>query len=156
MPGVELLLFEEVAEALRGVLPPELGEWRCRAHRYGIKLWFDGEKPGREHYEAQVIGARHVAGAQTLALEIGFHAEHTRSAENDAVITRLLGSERRWRRVLGTEAVVGPFLGRPDDWRRVSETWADPDLSDPELAVEVALRLADYVTALEPLRTAES
>ena len=37
-------------------------------------------------------------------------------------------------------------------WQRLSETWADPDLGDPELPMEVAARLADYITALEPLR----
>jgi hypothetical protein len=36
----------------------------------------------------------------------------------------------------------------------VSETWPDPDLGDPELGTEVALRLADYVLALEPVRRA--
>jgi hypothetical protein len=36
----------------------------------------------------------------------------------------------------------------------VSETWPDPDLSEPDLPVEVAMRLVDYMTALEPsLRT---
>jgi hypothetical protein len=54
--------------------------------------------------------------------------------------------------VIGDEAVVGPFLGRPDVWRRVSETWPDPDLSDGDLALELAGRLTEYVTALEPVR----
>jgi hypothetical protein len=34
----------------------------------------------------------------------------------------------------------------------VSETWPDPDLSDPELCFEVADRLASYITVLEPVR----
>ena len=51
-----------------------------------------------------------------------------------------------------TEAVVGPFLGRAKSWQRVSETWPDPDLGDPELAIEVAAQLADYISALEPAR----
>ncbi len=53
---------------------------------------------------------------------------------------------------MGDAAVVGPFLGRAKSWRRVSETWADPDLGDPELAIELAASLADYITALEPAR----
>jgi hypothetical protein len=53
---------------------------------------------------------------------------------------------------VGKAAVVGPFLGRAKSWRRVSETWADPDLGDPELAIELAASLADYITALEPAR----
>ena len=149
---MQLELFEEVAEALRGVLPPDVGTWQCRAHRYGIKVWFGREMPAREHYEAQVIGARHVAEAEVMAIEVGFHAEHPKPGDNEAVIARLLGVEKKWRKALGRDAVAGAFLGR-DGWARISETWADPDLGDPDLASELALRLAAYVTALEPLRS---
>jgi hypothetical protein len=145
-------LFEEVAEALRGMVPPDLGQLRHRTHRYGTKIWFGEEKPPREHYEAQVLGARDVPDAEVLALEIGFHAEHPRADDNDSVIAALLAHEAAWRKVLGDEAEVGVFLGRAEHWRRVSETWADPDLGDPELGLEVAVRLLDYVTALEPAR----
>lgn len=141
-----------MADALRSLVPADLGTLRLRARRYGVKVWFGAAAPTREHYEAQVIGAAHVVGAAALGLEIGFHAEHPRVEDNDAVLARLQSGEARWRRVLGDEAQVGPFLGRPDDWRRISETWADPDLDDPELAVELATRLTDYITALEPLR----
>lgn len=137
---------------LRGMVPPELADFRHRARRYGIKIWFGPATPVREHYEAQVIAPDAVARATVLALEVGFHAEHPQVADNDAVLVHLLERERRWRRVLGREAVAGPFLGRADRWRRISETWPDPDLSDPELALEVAARLTDYVTALETLR----
>ena len=148
---MDIGLFDEVADTLRGVVPAELGELRLRVQRYGIKVWFDTEKPPREHYEAQVIGARHVEDATVLALEIGFHAEHAKAAENDAVLERLLKAERRWRKVVGREAVAGPFLGRADVWRRLSETWPDPDLGEDDLGIEVALRLRDYVTAIEPV-----
>lgn len=148
---MELGPFDEVADALRGLVPSKLGEPRCRARRYGIKVWFGPAAPPREHYEAQVIGPRHVAGAALLGLEVGFHAEHPRPADNDAVIAHLVRHERRWRDVIGDEATVGPFLGGADNWRRVSETWPDPDLSDPDLGFELAARLVDYITALEPL-----
>jgi hypothetical protein len=149
---VELSLFEEIADALRGLIPRELGVVRCRTRRYGIKVWFDEDGPPREHYEAQVLGADHVSDATVLALEVGFHAEHPQVADNDAVIARLLESEDRWRPEIGGEAVVGSFLGRADVWRRVSETWPDPDLSSTELPFELAARLTDYVIALEPVR----
>jgi hypothetical protein len=149
---VELSLFDEVADALRGMVPPELGDFRHRARRYGIKIWFGPERPLREHYEAQVIAADNVEDATVLALEVGFHAEHPEVADNEKVIAHLLGCEDRWRPMIGEEAVVGPFLGRPDVWRRVSETWPDPDLSDADLAFELAARLTDYLTALEPVR----
>lgn len=149
---MELLLFEEVAEALRGLLPPELGTPRQRARRYGIKVWFGPSAPEREHYEAQVIGAAHVPDATTLALEIGFHTEHPRVADNDAVMAHLLAHEATWRAEIGEEAVAAPFLGRADDWRRISELWPDPDLSDPSLGFDIAVRLVDYITGLEPVR----
>jgi len=149
---VELELFDEVSEMLRGVLPTELGEPRIWARRYGLKLWFGPAKPPREHYEAQVIGATHVPEASVLALEIGFHAEHPKPDDNAAAMAPLLAKKATWRKALGREATAGGFLGRADDWQRLSETWPDPNLGDPELGIEIASRLADYVTTLEPLR----
>ena len=147
---MELGLFDEIGEAVRGLMPPDLGVVRFKAHRYGVKLWFDTDAAPREHYEAQVIGAKHVPDATVLAIEVGFHSEHSKLEENDKVLERLKTSERAWRKVLGKEAVVGAFLGRADQWRRVSETWPDPDLSDDDLCMEVALRVTEYMTALEP------
>jgi len=149
---VELGFFDEVAEAVRSLVGRDRVDMRQQARRWGLKAWFGTDRPGREHYEAQVIAPDGVDGATALALEIGFHAEHPDAAENEAAIARLVAGQDRWRAVLGDDAVVGPFLGRFRDWRRVSETWADPDLGDPDLPVQVALRLADYIDALEPLR----
>jgi hypothetical protein len=152
---MEPSLFDDVGDAVRGLLPPELGPPNLRAHRYGIKVWFGPAKPTREHYEAQVVGARDVPAARVLALEVGFHCEHPKEPDNEAVLARLARHERAWRREIGKEAVAGPFLGRAEHWRRVSEVWIDPDLSEPGLAFEIASRLVDYVTALEPLRRAD-
>ncbi|HET6663810.1 MAG TPA: hypothetical protein VFG94_06115 [Acidimicrobiales bacterium] len=149
---VELGFFDEVAEAVRGLVTGDRVDMRQQARRWGLKAWFGADRPAREHYEAQVIAPAGVDGATVSALEIGFHAEHPDAAENDATIARLMSVQDRWRAALGDEAVVGPFLGRFPDWRRVSETWADPDLDDPDLPVQVALRLTDYIDALEPLR----
>ncbi len=148
---MESQLFEEVGDALRGMLAPDLGELRLRVRRYGIKVWFGPADPPREHYEAQVIGPNEVKEARVLALEIGFHAENSQAADNKRAIAQLVEREQQWRPVL-TEAVVGSFLGRAKSWQRVSETWPDPDLGDPELAIEVAAQLADYISALEPAR----
>ncbi|MGZ8751404.1 MAG: hypothetical protein ACXW1S_00345 [Acidimicrobiia bacterium] len=149
---MEPSLFDDVADALRGMMPSDLGALQLRARRYGIKVWFGPEAPPREHYEAQVIGADAVDEARVLAIEVGFHAEHPKRAENQRVVAHLLEHERGWRRIVGDEAFAGPFLGRADSWQRVSETWPDPDLSDPELVLELAARLVDYATALEPAR----
>jgi hypothetical protein len=147
---LEIGLFDEVGEAVRGMLAPQLGLVRFRAHRYGVKLWFDTDSPPKEHYEAQVIGAKHVPDATVLALEVGFHSEHPKVAENDATMARLAKREKSWRKVVGDDAVAGPFIGRADQWRRVSETWPDPDLDDDELVMQIAIRLTEYMTALEP------
>ena len=151
--ALELHLFEQVADGLHSLVPAEVGPWCQRNHRYGIKVWFGerGSKPERLHFEAQVVGAKHVPGASVLAIEVGFHAEHPDPAVNRAALDALLAAERRWRTALGTEAVAGDFLGRPRDWARLSETWADPDLGDPELPFELAARLTDYLVALGPL-----
>jgi hypothetical protein len=150
---MELALFEGVAEACRSLVPPDLGELQLRPRAYGLKVWIGPVEPPRDHYEAQVVGARHVPGADYLAIEIGFHLEHRTKEENDAALDALVRRERTWRKALGPEAVAGPFIGRPEDWRRISEVWVDPDLGDPELALDLALRLTDYVTAIEPLRS---
>ena len=148
-------VFDEAAQALRGLLPPDLGPVQCRAHRYGLKVWCDpapnGKAP-RQHYEAQVVGARHVPEATVLAIEVGFHSELADPAENQRTLAALVKVEARWRKKLGPEAVAGPFLDDRHGWQRLSETWPDPDLDDPDLGFELAARLTDYITALEPLR----
>jgi hypothetical protein len=149
---VELPIFDEVGEALRGLAPTELGEYHHRAHRYGVKVWFGAAAPPREHYEAQVVGPDADPRATYLAIEVGFHSEYPKAEENDAAIAHLVANERHWRRAIGKEAQIGDFLGRPGKWRRVSETWADPNLDDGGLVIELALRLTDYITALEPVR----
>lgn len=151
---LELPLFEEVGEVVRGLVPGGLGSLRMKPRRYGIKVWLDGavDRAPREHYEAQVVGRREVPAASVLAIEVGFHAEHPDEALNADVLGGLLTVEKKWRRALGAEAVGGVFLGRAEHWRRLSETWVDPDLSEPDLAFEIGSRLVDYMTALEPLR----
>ena len=153
---MELQLFDEVGEVLRGLVSGDLGELRVRHHRYGIKVWFDSDKPTREHYEAQVIGAKHVPEASVLAIEVGFHAEHRDPGENERLLKDLLGREKRWRRALGDDPVAGAFIDDRHGWQRISETWPDPDLGDPELAMDLATRLTDYIRVLEPLRRASS
>lgn len=141
--------FEQVVEALVGFLPPDGRQFSSRVSGRNAKVWFGAE--AREHYEVQMVRRDGVA-----VLEIGFHAEHADAARSEAVLSRLVAAERRWRRSLGKEVEVGPFLGRAGSWRRASETWDGADLSDPGAAVEAADRLAEYIAAFEPLRDAAS
>ena len=149
---MDLVLFDVVDEAVRSLAPEDLGPIRTKVRTYGIKVWFGEPVVNGEHYEAQVIGAGLVDDAAVLALEIGFHCEHPGEQTNDAVVDRIGAVERSWRRRLGPEAEIDAFLGRATHWRRISETWADPDLSDPTIGIEIASRLVDYATALEPAR----
>lgn len=151
---MDLSPFEAAGALLTGMVPAELGTVKQYAHRYGIKVWFDTEKCPKDHYEAQVVGGKDVPKAKVLAIEVGFHAEHPEEAENEAALAKLLQVEKRWRKEIGKEVEATTFFGRAQHWRRVSETWLDPALDDPELAFEIAARLTDYITAIEPLRRA--
>ena len=144
--AIERQLFDWVLDAFEGFAHDIDGSLHSTSHRRGLKVWYGDAK--REHYEAQLIRTDDGAG-----LEIGFHCEYARPEENDAVLARLLAAEVEWRPDLGVEAVAGPFIGA-DHWRRVSEVWQAPDPDDPETAIEIAARLADYVIALEPVRRA--
>ena len=148
---MDLSPFEAAGALLPGMLPSGLGEVRHYAHKYGIKVWFDAEKATKEHYEAQVVGAKDVPDAKVLAIEVGFHAEHKAAERNEETLARLLESEKAWRKVLGPEPDTGPFLGNQKNWRRVSEVWDHAGLTD-DASVEAAERLADYIKVLEPLR----
>ncbi len=135
--------------------PDGLGDLHCRVHRRGIKIWFGTSTPPRAHYEAQVLPLRLAPGGagRRSALEIGFHAEYSKEPENEAELQVLEAASETWRRELGDEAVAGAFLGR-DSWRRLSEVWFDDDLDDPDFGFEIASRLVDYVSVLEPVRLA--
>jgi len=147
---LETHLFEQVADAVRSLMPDAQTSLKLRSHRRGVKAWFGSEKAPREHYEAQVMPRRFVDGTDGVAVEVGFHAEHKDVTHNEAIIAELMKHEKLWRTQLGSEAEVGVFYGA-DQWRRLSEVWLEPDLDDPELAFEMAARLVDYLSALEPV-----
>lgn len=150
------MLFDQVAEVIRGSAPrpagPGAGELRVRVRPGGVKVWYGDAAPPREHYEAQIIAADIVPDARVRALEIGWHAEHPREADNQALLDGLRARESQWRPVLGDEAVAGVFLGRTA-WRRISETWLDPDLDGPDVPFDIGVRLVDYIRALQPIRS---
>lgn len=142
---MERSFFHQVLDVFEGMVSGQVdGELHSTAHRRGLKVWYD--EATREHYEAQLIRRDGEA-----ALEIGFHAEYPKVADNEAVLERLVAVESTWRGGLGDEPAAGEFLGA-DRWRRISETWEPPDPDDVDSAIEVAARLTDYVTVIEPLR----
>ncbi len=145
--GISRGFFEWVFDAFEGFASSVDGELHSSSHGRGLKVWYDDAK--KEHYEAQLI--KLPKGG--VGLEIGFHTEHPKDEDNQAVLDRLLAHEAAWREQLGAEAETGMFIGA-DRWRRISEVWDAPDPEDPESTIEIAARLADYVIAVEPLRRA--
>ena len=141
---MERSFFHQVLDAFEGFVADVDGDLHSFAHKRGLKVWFDDAT--KEHYEAQLV--RVDGGAM---LEVGFHAEYPKPDRNDEVLAGLLAHEATWRRDLGDEPEAGEFLGA-DRWRRISEVWEPPDPDDVDAAIEVAARLADYVTTLEPIR----
>ena len=132
--------FEQVIDALVGFLPPEVRGFSWRTSSRNLKVWFGDET--REHYEVQLVDDE---------LEIGFHAEYPDPARNDAVLARIVGDEKSWRRNLGRRVETGRYLGRQGPvWRRASECWDGNALLEPGTAVEAAERLAVYITTIEP------
>ena len=142
---VERSFFDQVQDVFEGFLIDVGGTLHSTAHGRGIKVWRDGAT--REHYEAQLVRV----DDGRVVLEVGFHAEHPKAGENQAVLDRLLADEHVWRAELGGEPEAGAFLG-VDRWRRISEIWPAPDPDDIDVAIEIAARLADYVSVLEPRR----
>lgn len=149
---IEAHLFAEVGQLVRTMVPDGVGEVHTRSHRRGVKVWFGPSKPTRDHYEAQIIPGRFVDYPGAV-LEVGFHAEHPDEATNQALADRLEKKQRIWRKELGKPAELDTFLGR-DSWRRLSEVWPDIDDldDDPDAAFEIACRLIDYISVIEPIR----
>ena len=122
--------FEEFAGGVEG-------RRHITVHSRGLKVWFDDDS--REHYEAQLI---RVDG--DVQLEIGFHAEHPKAPQNDAVLLRLLAAEPMWRPELGDDAVAGDFIGR-SGWRRISEVWPAPDAEVVDDAIDTGAPFLDFL-----------
>ena len=157
---MKLGFFERVGDVVRSSVEDNAGI-QTRAHRGGVKVWFGDETAGREHYEAQLVSNRHLDGGDGYVLEIGFHAEHRDAASNQRALDRILAARSTWKEIIGEcldapdeivhdIAIADHFLGN-STWRRISETWAQPDLDDEELGFETGARLADYITAFQPV-----
>lgn len=135
--------FEQVADALVGLLPVELGPCSTQLTAGNIKVWFGDEK--HEHYEAQFL--------RDGRFEIGFHSEHRAAERNEALVSHLAEAKSKWRDVLGDDTAAGEFVGAEGGpWRRLSEVDAAPATLDVDAALDVADRLVTYAEALEPIR----
>jgi hypothetical protein len=133
--------FDDVHDTVEGALAGSRTALNVKTHERGCKVWFGDET--KEHYEAQLV---QVGG--DIVLEVGFHCEHRDRATNLQTIKRLTAATT-WRDELGDEPVAGDFIGNKT-WQRISEVWTFDD--DPDLAIDVGLRLAEYVVVIEALR----
>ena len=141
--------FDQVYDELRGLVGPALRDLRSLRTSTLVKLWFADPAV---HFEAQRLSLRW-APDPAHRYEVGLHLEHPTAARNDEILGALTAPGRRkvWRRAL-PGAVGGDAIGpRAAVWRRVSELLEGEDADDPDLAGEIAERLAAYVKALEPL-----
>lgn len=143
---MEQSFFHQVQAVLESFVLDVSGTMHSNAHQRGIKVWYDDAT--KEHYEAQLI-----RGDGKEMLEVGFHVEYPKVEKNEAILQRLLATEKGWRRTLGIEPIAGVFLG-VERWRRVSEIWEETDADDVDAAIEIAARLADYISVFEHLRRA--
>ena len=138
--------FDQIDDELRGLVGPALRGFRSLRTSGLVKVWYGDPAV---HYEAQRLSLRW-APDPAHRLEVGLHLEHAAAARNEELLGLLL-ADGGWRRALPA-AGAGPAVGpRAADWRRVSEFVEGGFADDPDLAGEVAERLAAYIRTLEPL-----
>lgn len=138
--------FDQVDDELRGFLGPLLRGYASERNGRLIKLWYAHPTV---HFEAQLVGQRW-SPTGGPAVEVGLHLEHPDARVNEDLLAGLLSADP-WRAQLPA-AGTGPALGpRGAQWRRVSEFLVETAPDDPDLASEVAERLADYVRVLWPV-----
>lgn len=141
--------FDQVDDELRGLVGPALRDFSSLRTSALVKVWFADPAV---HFEAQRLSLRW-APDPTHRYEVGLHLEHATAARNDEILGALTAPTGRkvWRRVLPSAVGGGAIGPRASTWRRLSELVEVDDAEDPDLAGEIAERLAAYVKALEPL-----
>lgn len=141
--------FDQVDDELRGLVGPALRTYAAFKTSRLLKVWYEDLAV---HFEAQRVSGRWAPAGRPV-IEVGLHLEAASPEANDSVLERLRAGRSRWRRALPRAEAAPAFGPRSADWRRLSEVIETPGGSgdDPDLAGEVAERLAAYVLALRPL-----
>jgi hypothetical protein len=138
--------FDQVDDELRGLVGSALRDFRSFKTSALVKVWFADPAV---HFEAQRLSLRW-APDPAHRYEVGLHLEHAAASRNDEIL-RALAARKGWRPALPA-AVGGEALGpQAPVWRRLSEVVEGADTDDPDLAGEIAERLALYVKILQPL-----
>ena len=130
------LLLKGVPELVRPLLPRELREFRSGARwSYLMKIYYGNE---RIHYEAS-----HRSRARTF--EVGLHFE-----ADDLTNARLLGAFGARQRAIHRRLPVARIEAWDKGWSRIWEP-VTYDTLDEALRVDLARRMAAYITVLEPI-----
>ena len=149
---MELGTFDVVGEAVRALVPAELGPVHQRSHRYGIKVWFGADKPPRAALRGAGGGREARCGGQGAGhrgrVPRGAPAPRGQRRGRRACCS---GARRRGARCSATMSRPVRSSGDRRTGGACRRRGPIPDLGDPELAMEVATRLVDYVVAFEPL-----
>lgn len=146
------IFFEQVDDEVRGLLLAKHPGFDSARSGQLIKLWYGDPLV---HFEAQWISKRWIPrglGRRGEAVaEVGLHLEANSREKNDSLLESLIQRERSWRKHL-PDAETGKAIGpNGSTWRRLSELIPLEDEDDPDLAGELAERLAVYVRTLKPL-----
>ena len=127
--------LRRVALLVRERVPPDLRAFRYEAISFQSKLWYGNKDL---HYE---IWSRERLGT----IEIGLHFEAD-PLTNARLLAAFTANARGIRRVLADARIEGWDRG----WARVWEPLPHRR-PDAELAADLARRIGDYVTVLEPI-----
>jgi len=127
-----------VEEELPALLPAELRGFVAERMGGVLKVHY-GLRP--QHFELWFRDG---------GLEVAFHLEG-RPEQDDPVAATLERRLRAIRRSLGGDLRLEPF-GR--DWLHLFELWPDATRRTEELARDAAVRLAELIRLLEPIRRA--
>lgn len=139
--------YDQVEDELRGLLGPTYSEYKSRRDPRFIKIWFDDPSV---HFEAQHIGPRWGPRGKSV-IEVGLHFEADSAETNDELLKQVTAQSSKWQKKLPQAGGARAFGPQSDTWRRLSELITSEDFNDPDLAGEVAERLATYVLNLRPL-----
>lgn len=142
--------FEQVEDEFRGLVGPGLRDYESVKASRLFKLWYGDPAV---HFEAQRIsgrwGPRRKGGGGGI-LEVGLHLEFPSRGRNDSILEELSALTTVEKKLPGSEAAKA-FGPQSATWRRISEVMEVEEEDDPDLAAEVAERLAAYVRCLKPL-----
>lgn len=139
--------YDQVDDELRGLLGPSYQNYEFVRSGRSIKIW--SQDPAI-HFEAQHIGRQWGPDGKPV-IEVGLHFETNSVEDNEERLNHLTAKSAVWRKELPAAKGDRAFGPQSATWRRLSEVIAPEEFDDPDLAGEIAERLAAYIKNLESL-----